>query len=85
MKVDDAMIKAQTERAKADRDLAKQQLERVKRLRAQNAASPADLERAEANARSADAGIAVLELQIERTTVRAPFARRDRPAFRERW
>ena len=32
VKVDDAMIKAQTERAKADRDLAKQQLERVKRL-----------------------------------------------------
>ena len=74
VKVDDAMIKAQTERAKADRDLAKQQLERVKRLRSQNAASPADLERAEANARSADAGIAVLELQLERTTVRAPFA-----------
>ena len=74
VKVDDAMIKAQTERAKADRDLARQQLERVKRLRSQNAASPADLERAEANARSADAGIAVLELQLERTTVRAPFA-----------
>jgi membrane fusion protein, multidrug efflux system len=74
VKVDDAMIKAQTERAKADRDLAKQQLERVKRLRSQNAAPAADLERAEANARSADAGIAVLELQLERTTVRAPFA-----------
>lgn len=74
LKIDDAMLKAQSERAKADRDLATQQLDRVRRLRAQNAASPADLERAEAAARSAEAGLALLELQIERTTVRAPFA-----------
>ena len=73
VKVDDAMLKAQTERAKADRDLATQQLERVRRLRAQNAAAPADLERAEAASRSAEAGLALLELQLERTTVRAPF------------
>lgn len=74
VKVDDAMIKAQLERAKADRDLSKQQLERVTRLRAQNAASPADVERAEASAKSSAAGIALLELQVERMTVRAPFA-----------
>jgi membrane fusion protein (multidrug efflux system) len=74
LKIDDAMLKAQADRAKADRDLSMQQLERVRRLRAQNAASPADLERAEAAARSAEAGLALLELQIERTTVRAPFA-----------
>ena len=74
IKIDDAMIKAQIERAKADKDLSAQQLERVRRLRSQNAASPADLERAEANSRSAEAGLAVLELQLERTTVRAPFA-----------
>ena len=74
LKIDDAMLKAQAERAKADRDLATQQLERVRRLRAQNAASAADLERAEATARSSEASLALLELQIERTTVRAPFA-----------
>ena len=74
VKVDDAMLKAQAERAKADRDLATQQLERVRRLRAQNAASPADLERAEAAARSAEASLALLALQVERTTVRAPFS-----------
>src|SRR5689334_18603862 len=68
------MLKAQTVRAMADRDLAKQQLERVKRLRAENASSAADLERAEAAARSADAALALLELQIKRTTVKAPFA-----------
>jgi membrane fusion protein (multidrug efflux system) len=74
IKIDDDMLRAQAERAKADRDLARQQLERVRRLREQNAASPADFERAEAAARSATAALAVLELQIARTTVRAPFA-----------
>lgn len=74
VKIDDAMLKAQAERARADRDLSTQQLERVRRLRAQNAASPADLERAEAAARSTEAGLALLDLQIARTTVRAPFA-----------
>ena len=74
VRIDDAMLRAQAERARADRDLALQQLERVRRLKAENAASPADLERGEAAARSAAAALAVLELQIERTTVRAPFA-----------
>jgi len=74
VRIDDALLRAQAERARADRDLAQQQLERVRRLRAENAASPADLERVEAAARSADAGLGVLELQIERSTVRAPFA-----------
>jgi membrane fusion protein (multidrug efflux system) len=74
IKIDDEMLRAQAERAQADRDLAGQQLERMRRLRQQNASSPADLERAEAAARSAEAGLAVLELQIARTTVRAPFA-----------
>ncbi len=74
VRIDDAMLRAQAERASADRDLARQQLERVRRLRADNAASAADLERVEAAARSADAALAVLALQIERSTVRAPFA-----------
>src|ERR671914_196331 len=74
IKVDDAMLRAQAERAVADRDLANQQLERVRRLRSQNASPAADLERAVAAARSAAAAVAVLALQIERTTVRAPFS-----------
>jgi membrane fusion protein, multidrug efflux system len=76
LKIDDALLRAQAERARADRDLARQQLDRVRRLRAENAAAPADLERVEAAARSADAALGVLELQIERSTVRAPFAGR---------
>jgi membrane fusion protein (multidrug efflux system) len=74
VRIDNTLLRAQAERARADRDLARQQLERVRRLRADNAASPADVERAEATARSADAALSVLQLQIERTTVRAPFS-----------
>jgi membrane fusion protein, multidrug efflux system len=72
--IDDAMPRAQAERATAERDLARQQLERVRLLRKENASSAADLERAEANARSARAALTVLQLQIARSTVRAPFA-----------
>ncbi|HEX6064207.1 MAG TPA: efflux RND transporter periplasmic adaptor subunit [Longimicrobiales bacterium] len=72
--IDDALLRAQAVRATADRDLARQQLARVQKLRAENAASPADLERAEAAARAAQAALDVLELQISRTTVRAPFS-----------
>ena|SRR5687768_5395737 len=74
VRIDAAMLQAQAERADADRDLARQQLERVRRLREQNAATPADLERAEANARSAGASLSLLQLQIARSTVRAPFS-----------
>lgn len=74
IRIDDAVLRAQAARAEADRDLAHQQLERVRRLHADNASSPADLERAEAAARSADAALSLLQLQIERTTVRAPFS-----------
>jgi membrane fusion protein (multidrug efflux system) len=74
VRIDDAMLRAQAERAAAERDLARQQLDRVRLLRQQNASSAADLERAEAAARSAAATLAVLQLQIARSIVRAPFA-----------
>lgn len=74
IRIDDALLRAQAERAAADRDLAHRQRDRVRRLHAENAASPADLERVEGAARSAEAVLAVLELQIARSVVRAPFA-----------
>lgn len=74
VRIDDAMLRAAAERAAADRDLAVQQLERERRLRDQNASAAADLERAEAAARSTAASLALLELQVERSTVRAPFS-----------
>lgn len=74
VRIDDAVLRAQAERADADRDLARQQLARIRKLRDQNAATPADLERVEAAARSAEAAYSLLQLQIARSVVRAPFS-----------
>ena len=74
VRIDDAMLRAQAERADADRDLAQQQLLRMRKLREQNATAPAELERAEAAARSANAALSLLQLQIARSVVRAPFS-----------
>ncbi len=73
-RIDDAELRAQADRARADRDLARQNLDRTKELLAQNASSQAELERAEAAFRSAAASLALLEVRINRSTVRAPFA-----------
>jgi membrane fusion protein (multidrug efflux system) len=73
-RVDDAELKAQVARAAADRDLARQALQRTRDLAAQNASSAADLERAEATARGTQASLELLEIRLERTVVRAPFA-----------
>src|SRR6266850_1468915 len=73
-KVDDAELKAQVARAEADRDVAQRNLERTKQLMAQNASSQADLERADAGYRAAQASYDLLKTRLDRTVVRAPFA-----------
>lgn len=73
-RIDDAELRAQVDRAEADYDLAAQALERTRTLIAQNASSQADLERAEATARSTRAALELLRIRLARTTVRAPFA-----------
>ena len=73
-KVDDAELKAQVARAEADRDLARQSLARTRDLLAQKASSRAELERAEATARSDEAELDLLKVRLARTVVRAPFA-----------
>lgn len=73
-KVDDAELKAEVARATADRDLAQQALTRTKQLLQEKAAAPADVERAEAQMRSTQAGLDLLEVRLDRTTVRSPFA-----------
>src|SRR5436190_22283271 len=73
-KVDDAELKAQTAQADAERQLARQALERTKQLIAQNASSASDLEQAEARSRGADANYDLLKTRLDRTMVRAPFA-----------
>jgi len=73
-KVDDAELKAQVAQAEAERQLARQALERTKQLIAQNASSTSDLEQAEAKSRGADANYDLLKTRLDRTMVRAPFA-----------
>lgn len=73
-KVDDAELKAEVARLEAERDLAQQALARSRELMQQNASSEADLEQAEANARSAAARLELQQVRLERTVVRAPFA-----------
>ena len=72
-KVDDAELKAQVARAEADRDLAEQALARTQQLLTEKAAAQADVERAEASARSARAGLALLAIRLDRTVVRSPW------------
>ena len=73
-KVDDAELRAEVARAEAERDLARQALGRTRDLLAQRASSQADLERAEATARSTQAQLDLLSVRLQRTTVRAPFS-----------
>lgn len=73
-KVDDAELKAEVARLEAERDLALQAQARTRDLIKQNASSEADLEVAEANARSAEARLELQQVRLERTVVRAAFA-----------
>jgi membrane fusion protein, multidrug efflux system len=72
-KVDDAQLKAQVAQLEAQRDLAQQALARAKELAQQNASSAADLEKAEAEERSAQAQYDLQRIRLERSVVRAPF------------
>ncbi len=72
-KVDDAELLAQVARLEAERDLAQQALARTRELVARNASSEADLELAEANARSSQAQLDLQQTRLDRTVVRAPF------------
>src|SRR5207249_4084910 len=73
-KVDDAELKAQVAQAEAERQMARQALERTKQLIARNASSTSDLEQAHAKSQGADANYDLLRTRRDRTVVRAPFA-----------
>ncbi|MFZ5625617.1 MAG: efflux RND transporter periplasmic adaptor subunit [Gemmatimonadota bacterium] len=73
-KIDDAELRAQVARLEAERDLSEQALARTRQLVEQKASSTADLERAEATARSNRAQLDLLKVRLERTVVRAPFS-----------
>lgn len=72
-KVDDAELTAQVARLEAERDLAAQALARTRALLEDDAASQAELEEAEARARSSQADLDLAQVRLDRTVVRAPF------------
>ncbi len=74
VEIDAQELTAQVARAEAERDLARQALARTTDLLAQKASSTADLERAEATARSTQAELDLLQVRLARTRVKAPFA-----------
>jgi membrane fusion protein (multidrug efflux system) len=74
VQVDSAELAAQVAQLAAQRDLAEQDLARTRELVREHAASAADLERAEATARAAEAQYRLQSTRLARTTVRAPFA-----------
>ncbi|MGD8495874.1 MAG: efflux RND transporter periplasmic adaptor subunit [Gemmatimonadales bacterium] len=73
-KVDDAEIQAEVDRLEAEMDLADQALARTRELLQRDASSTADLEQAEAKARSTRAQLTLQRTRLERTVVRAPFS-----------
>lgn len=73
VKLDTSMEEAQLAAAQADASLAKANLERARSLRAGEANSPADLDAAQARAKSAEAAVANLEAAIAKKRIRAPF------------
>ncbi|MFV1987474.1 MAG: efflux RND transporter periplasmic adaptor subunit [Gemmatimonadota bacterium] len=73
-KVDDAELQAQVARLEAERDLARQALDRARALLEADAASDAEFEQAEARARSTQAELDLEEVRLDRTLVRAPFS-----------
>lgn len=73
-KVDDAEIRAEVDRLEAEMDLAEQALARTRELLERDASSTADLERAEATARSTQAQLTLQRTRLKRTVVRAPFS-----------
>jgi membrane fusion protein (multidrug efflux system) len=74
VRLDTSQERAQLEAAVARRDLARLNLERVTQLREKNANSQADLDRAAAEAKQAEAAVAELEAVIDRKTIQAPFS-----------
>lgn len=73
-RIDSGELRAQAARAEANRDLAKQAMERTRQLAAERAVAAAELERTEASFRSAQAELDLLTLRLGRTEVKAPFS-----------
>lgn len=73
VKLDTSTEEAQLASAQADAELARANLHRARSLRAAQTNSPADLDAADARAKSANAAVATLQANIAKKTIRAPF------------
>ena len=73
VQLDSSVEEAQLEGAQAESALARIELERVRTLRRTGAVSPADLDRAEAQAKQTAAAVSSLEATLAKKTIRAPF------------
>ncbi len=72
--LDTRQERAQLASAEAQRDLAKTNLERSRKLLEQQVIAQADFDQMTAQAKQADANVHEIEATIERKTIRAPFA-----------
>lgn len=76
VRLDTSSEEAQLRGVEAQVDLARIELERVRKLRADNTVSQSELDLAEANMKQAQAAADNIRATIEKKTIRAPFAGR---------
>jgi membrane fusion protein (multidrug efflux system) len=74
VKINDSELRAQLERAQARKELAVAKEARQRTLREKDAVSQAEYDVALNELKSADADIALIKAQIDKTELRAPFA-----------
>ncbi|MBQ5477416.1 MAG: efflux RND transporter periplasmic adaptor subunit, partial [Bacteroidaceae bacterium] len=73
-KIDDSELRAQLKQAQSNKMLAEQKEQRVRGLFEKNGATKQDLESAEASLKSAQASVELIQAQLAKTEVRAPFS-----------
>ena len=72
--LDDSQLRAERDRAEAERDQRRTSYDRVKAIVDQGAGAPQDLDDASAALRVAEANLAVATARLEKTRIVAPFA-----------
>ncbi|MFH1498670.1 MAG: efflux RND transporter periplasmic adaptor subunit, partial [Verrucomicrobiota bacterium] len=73
LQIDDAELRAQVAQTQARHDLARLNLERAENLRQTQSNTQADVDRARSEFAAAQAELALLEVRLQRTAVKAPF------------
>lgn len=73
LQIDDSELQAQLAQTKARHDLARLNLERAENLRQTQSNTQADVDRARSEFSAAQAELAMLDVRLKRTVVKAPF------------